>query len=483
MLGVSLIVYPTRLGAWLFRRGLYARGIPALQRTGALGGGLLMLLVVGPGLLLAAAWAMRYLGGAIGWGFVLAVVVTEVVLVVWALLSVVRRLRGRGFTSDLPGVRFDPATDRLSGENTRRNPGRTAATAAALMIGLALVTFIAVLANGMKLSNRRAIERQVKSSYMLVSANGFDSISPTAGDAIAKAPEVSVASNVRSGVGKASGSVQQITGLDPKTISQVYNFEWKDGSKASIDNLGPYEAIVDKAFADKKDLSVGSRFSLQTPKGETFPLEVKGVYKAPPFYPLLGEVSIALPFFDRLYERPQNLYTFLDVKGGANDSTQAGLERDLANFPDAKVETRGAWIDAQDKDFDDFLLLLYVLLALAVIVSLVGMINTLVLSVFERTRELGMLRAVGMTRHQVSRMVRQESVITALIGAALGLPLGVFLAALVTRALSQFNVEFIPPWKNLIGFAIIAMIAGVLAAVAPARRASRLNVLRALQYE
>jgi putative ABC transport system permease protein len=483
MLGVSLIVYPTRLGAWLFSRGLYARGITVLQRIGTLVGGLLMLLVIGPGLLFSAAWAMRYLSSAIGWGFIVAVVVTEVVLVVWALLSVIRRLRGRGFASDLPSVRFEPATDRLSGENTRRNPGRTAATAAALMIGLALVTFIAVLANGMKQSNRRAIERQVKSSYMLVSANGFDSISPSAGDAIAKAPEVAVASNVRSGVGKASGSVQQITGLDPKTISQVYNFEWKDGTNTSIDNLGPYEAIVDKAFADKKDLSVGSRFSLLTPKGETFPLEVKGVYKAPPFYPLLGEVSISLPFFDKVYERPQNLYTFLDVKGGASDSTQAGLERDLANFPDAKVETRTAWIDAQDKDFDDFLLLLYVLLALAVVVSLVGMINTLVLSVFERTRELGMLRAVGMTRNQVSRMVRQESVITALIGAALGLPLGVFLAVLVTRALAQFNVEFVPPWKNLIAFAIVAMIAGVLAAVAPARRASRLNVLRALQYE
>ena len=483
MLGVSLIVYPTRLGAWIFRRGLDARGISVLQRIGALVGGLLMLLVIGPGVLFAAAWAMRYLSSAIGWGFIVAVAVTEVVLVVWTLLAVFRRLRGRRYASDLPGVRFDPATDRLSGENTRRNPGRTAATAAALMIGLALVTFIAVLANGMKQSNRRAIERQVKSSYMLVSANGFDSISPSAGDAISKAPEVSVASNVRSGVGKASGSVEQITGLDPKTISRVYNFEWKDGSNAAVDNLGSYEAIVDKAFADKKNLSVGSRFDLLTSNGKTVPLEVKGVYKAPPFYPLLGEVSIALPFFDGLYERPQNLYTFVDVQGGPSASAQTGLERQLANFPDAKVQTRGEWIHAQDKDFDNFLLLLYVLLALAVIVSLVGMVNTLVLSVFERTRELGMLRAVGMTRHQVSRMVRQESVITALIGAALGLPLGVFLAVLVTRALSQFNVEFLPPWKNLIGFAIVAMIAGVLAAVAPARRASRVNVRRALQYE
>jgi len=483
MLAVSLLVYPTRIGAWLFRRGLNARDLSVGRRIGTLVGGLLMLLLVGPAVLLVAAAAMRYLSSAIGWGFIAAVLVLEVVLVVWVAVLVVRRVRSRGFTSDLPSVRFDPATDRLSGENTRRNPGRTAATAAALMIGLALVTFIAVLANGMKESNRRAIERQVKSTYMLVSANGFDAISPSAGDAISKAPEVSVASNVRTGVGKASGSVQQITGLDPKTISQLYNFEWKDGSNASIDNLGPYGAIVDKAFADKENLSVGSRFDLLTEKGETVPLEVKGVYKAPPFYPLLGEVSISLPFFDKLYERPQNLYTFLDVKGGASASTQARLEQQLANFPDAKVQTREEWITAQDKDFDNFLLLLYVLLALAVIVSLVGMINTLVLSVFERTRELGMLRAVGMTRNQVSRMVRQESVITALIGAALGLPLGVFLAVLVTKALSQFNVEFLPPWKNLIAFAVVAMIAGVLAAVAPARRASRLNVLRALQYE
>ena len=483
MLGVSLLVYPTRLGVWVFRRGLYERGLPALRRTGALAGGLLLLLVVGPGVLLVAAYAMRYLSSVIGWGFIAAILVLEVVLVCWIVFSVIRRLRGHGFPSDFPGVRFDPATDRLSGENTRRNPGRTAATAAALMIGLALVTFIAVLANGMKQSNRRAIERQVKSTYMLTSANGFDSISPAAGNAIAKAPDVAVASSVRAGVGKVAGSVQQITGLDPQTISKVYNFEWKKGSTSSVDNLGSFEAIVDKSFADKKDLELGSRFTLLTPKGESTPLEVKGIYKAPPFFPLLGAVSISKPFFDKLYERPQNLYTFIDVKGSPSASAEHSLKSELANFPDAKVQTRGEWIHDQDKDFDNFLILLYVLLALAVVVSLVGMINTLVLSVFERTRELGMLRAVGMTRHQVSRMVRQESVITALIGAALGLPLGVFLAVLVTRALSQFNVEFVPPWKNLIGFAIVAMIAGVLAAVAPARRASRLNVLRALQYE
>jgi ABC-type antimicrobial peptide transport system permease subunit len=127
--------------------------------------------------------------------------------------------------------------------------------------------------------------------------------------------------------------------------------------------------------------------------------------------------------------------------------------------------------------------MLYVLLALSVIVSVFGIINTLVLSVFERTRELGMLRAVGMTRRQVRRMIRHESIITALIGAALGLPLGVFLAALIVRALGQYEVDFKIPTGQLILFALVTVIVGIVAAVLPARRAARLNVLQALQYE
>ena len=173
----------------------------------------------------------------------------------------------------------------------------------------------------------------------------------------------------------------------------------------------------------------------------------------------------------------------VNVEAEPTTAVTEQLERAVAGFPDANVQTREQWIQQQDEDFNTFLSMLYVLLALSVIVSIFGMVNTLVLSVFERTRELGMLRAVGMTRRQVRRMVRHESVITALIGAALGLPLGVFLAALVTQALGEFDVRFVVPYGQLVVFAIVAVIVGVIAAIAPARRAARLNVLRALQYE
>jgi ABC-type antimicrobial peptide transport system permease subunit len=161
----------------------------------------------------------------------------------------------------------------------------------------------------------------------------------------------------------------------------------------------------------------------------------------------------------------------------------AELKRALTAYPDAKVQTRAAWVTAQAKSVDQVLDLFYVLLALSVIISLFGMINTLVLAVFERTRELGMLRAIGMSRRQMRRMIRHESIVTALIGAALGLPLGVLLAALTTRALGSLGIGFHLPGRQLAGFVLLAVVAGVGAAVLPARRAARLNVLQALQYE
>jgi putative ABC transport system permease protein len=382
-----------------------------------------------------------------------------------------------------PSARFGGAAGSLARGNALRNPGRTAATAAALMIGLALVTFIAVLSSGMKASNREAIEGQVIADYLVTSQSGWQPFVAAAGDAVAEAPVAELATSVRADLAQFAGKDGYLTGIEPESIAQAYRFDWIEGSDAVLAGLGRNGAIVDKDLAEEKDLAVGDRFELMVPSGERIQLEVEGVYAPPPFYPLLGNVSVTRSTFDSLYERPRNQFTFVNVAAGDSGGAKAALEASLADFPDAKVQTREDWITMQDEDFNQFLVMLYVLLALSVIVSLFGMVNTLVLSVFERTRELGMLRAVGMTRRQVRRMIRHESVITALIGAALGLPLGVFLAALVTKALSQFDVQFALPVDLLVVFAVVAMIAGVLAAIVPARRAARLRILEALQYE
>jgi putative ABC transport system permease protein len=375
-----------------------------------------------------------------------------------------------------PAQRIGGSAGALARRNSTRNPGRTAATAAALMIGIALVTFVAVLATGMKQSNRGAIEDQVSAEWVVTSQEGYEPFVAAAGDAL-DGVDGARATDVRSDLAKVAGSARYLTGIEPDAITQAYNFDWVDGSDTVLGEMGQNGALVDKDFAEDKKLTVGETFSLQVPSGEKMPLRVVGIYKPPPFYPLLGNVSIPKKTFDTLYDRPRNQFTF--VNGG----DRAALEQQLEAFPDANLQTRGEWITFQDQDFNQFLTMLYVLLALSVIVSIFGMVNTLVLSVFERTRELGMLRAVGMTRRQVRRMIRHESVITALIGAALGLPLGMFLAALVTKALSQFDVQYAVPVGQLIIFAVIAAIVGILAAILPARRAARLNVLQALQYE
>jgi putative ABC transport system permease protein len=383
----------------------------------------------------------------------------------------------------VPGEKLAGVTGFLARRNTLRNPGRTAATAAALMIGLALVTFVAVLANGMKESNRGAIEEQIRADFVVTSQDGFTPFVASAGDAAVKAPGIEVASSVRAEVGKVAGVDKYVTGIEPDKIASVYNFDWEQGSDAVLGELDEFGAIVDKDFAEDHGLEIGSRFRLLSGSGRATNLEVAATYNPPPFYQLLGSVSILKSKFDELYDRPRNQFTFINVPGEPTPAAEQPLEQALANFPDAKVQTREAWITEQDEEFNQFLIMLYVLLALSVIISIFGMINTLALAVFERTRELGMLRAVGMTRWQARTMIGSESVITALIGAAIGLPLGIFLAALVTRALDQYEVRYAIPLLPLVAFAVVAVVVGLVAAIMPAQRAARLNVLEALQYE
>jgi putative ABC transport system permease protein len=192
-------------------------------------------------------------------------------------------------------------------------------------------------------------------------------------------------------------------------------------------------------------------------------------------------VTIPTAVFDRAFQNPQNLFVLVKTAGGVSPANTRALNSALARFPDAKVQTKAQFVKNQLQGLTLLLNLLYVLLSLSILISLFGIVNTLVLTVFERTRELGMLRAVGMTRRQVRRMIRNESVITALLGAVFGIPLGVALALVIGVAIKY--PAFTIPVGTLVVFVIAAIIAGIVAAIIPARRAARLNVLQALQYE
>jgi putative ABC transport system permease protein len=350
------------------------------------------------------------------------------------------------------------------------------------MIGIALVTFVAVLAQGLRVSNSDAIERQIQSDLIVTSQDGYSEFPAAVGDAVADAEGVETVSNVRQDIAEIDGGGANLTGLDPQ-INQVYDFRWKQGDDALLAQLGDDGAVLPNNVAEDKKLTVGESFTVLSTDNKTKRFVVRGIYEGSPFYPLLGSASVSQAAFDELYERPRNRFTLVNMSDGASDAAKASVESSVEGFPDTRVQTRPEWVEKEDKEIQQFLLLLYVLLALSVVISLFGMVNTLALSVFERTRELGMLRAVGMTRRQVRRMVRHESVITALIGAALGLPLGIFLALLVTNALKQYDLQFAVPGGSLIAFVVVAIIAGLLAAILPARRAARLRVLEALQYE
>jgi putative ABC transport system permease protein len=379
-----------------------------------------------------------------------------------------------------PAARLGGAAGSLARGNAMRNPQRTASTASALMIGLALVTLVSVLAAGLKTRFESSVNSLFNADYALTATDNFSPISIASANALRKVPGVEVVSGVRAGEGRAFGERIGVTGV-AGDISKVITVDWQIGSPSVPATLKWNGAFVSKDYAKAHHLLVYSGINLETPTGKTMHLVVRGIYSPPKGGSPYGDVTISTQRFDAEYQNPQNVYTFVNVAGGVTPQNTQKLTNALASFPDAKIQTESQFKHNQEQGIDTLLNLLYVLLSLSIVISLFGIVNTLVLTVFERTREMGMLRAVGMTRRQLRRMIRHESIVTALIGAALAIPLGIVLALMVGKAIQY--PAFTIPWSRIVVFVVAAVVAGILAAIFPARRAARLNVLNALQYE
>jgi putative ABC transport system permease protein len=374
-------------------------------------------------------------------------------------------------------------TGRLARENAMRQPGRTATTAAALMIGLALVTFVTVFAAGLNSSIAKTIDENFKSDVILQNTDGFSPIPKDAVDAARDADGVSSVSSITYGSGQYRGEQIRLAGVDPRTINGVLDLKFDGGSPAILSGLGARDAILDESWADSKGLDVGDEVRVRTPLEKTAVYTVRGEVEGA--LDLYGKMLVPESTIGLLFGTTQPSIALVRVEHGTSAAqVQDELESALAQrYPTVEVQNQEQLKDQQEQQVNTLLALVYALLSLAVIVSLFGIVNTLALSIHERTRELGMLRAVGMSRRQVRTMVRYEAVITALIGAILGTVLGVLLAVLVSRPLADEGFTLSYPVGTLIILLVLAAVAGVVAAILPARWASRLDVLRALAYE
>jgi putative ABC transport system permease protein len=380
-------------------------------------------------------------------------------------------------------------TGQLARENSIRQPGRTLITAAALTVGLALVAFVSVLADGTKATINQAVSRSFAGNLIVEnsqSGNNEQGIPALVAPALRRVPGVAAVTPVAFTQGRANGSSSNvtITAIDPSTFERVYRVEWKKGSNATLLSLGSDGTILTKSYAESKHLKVGQSLSVLTPTGKRISLTVRGI--ASDNARLLGELTVSLGLAREAFGQRDDALNFVSYAPGAsNAQVQPAVNRILAaSFPQARSRTAAQFKQDQSNQINTLLALIYVLLALSVIVSLFGIVNTLILSIYERTRELGMLRAIGTSRRQIRQMIRYESVITALIGGVFGLVIGVVGALLVTSlTLSESGYVQSIPVGTLAILLVVAAFAGLLAAQLPARRAARLDMLQALASE
>lgn len=374
------------------------------------------------------------------------------------------------------------ATGRLAQQNAMRHPSRTAATAAALMVGVTLVSLMTIIAASMKTSANSVINSALRADFIVSSggvAGGSSGFSPRIEQSLSALPQVAAVTGIRSGTVLVYGKTTPVVGADPIKASELFNMGVTQGRLAS---LTPSGIAVSTQVANSRHLSLGS------PVAMTFPVTGRKAFTVQAIYSvreLAGDYVLPLAAAKANFPQNLDIDVFIKLAPGVSAGTgHHAIETVLAAYPNSTLMDQAQYKAQYAKQVNQMLNLVYGLLALAVIIALIGIANTLVLSVYERTRELGLLRAVGTTRGQLRSIVRLESLVISLLGAIEGLVLGILFGwAIVAAMHTQGVTHLVFPVAQLLVLTVLAGLAGIVAAISPSRRAARLDILKAVTTE
>ncbi|NEB80642.1 ABC transporter permease [Streptomyces sp. SID14478] len=377
-----------------------------------------------------------------------------------------------------PLLRAFGISGKLARLNSVRNPRRTAATASALMIGLTLITGLTVIAGSVQGAINKMAADSLKADYVVSMANG-NALSPDVVKTLDATDGVTATSGLTNSPSRIDGTTEYLTGVNGKTVDKLVELPMDSGKFT----VGGTSVVVDDKTADDHGWKAGSTFTTTYEDGKKQRLTVAGVYQGNEMVTgvLLGSTTLN-PHIDGT---ASDMQVMLKTSGGTSDATKDKLTKALGDNPAIQVQDKQDISNQIAQVFTLMLNMLYGLLAMAVIVAVLGVINTLAMSVFERQQELGMLRAIGIDRKGIKRMVRLESLVISLFGGVLGIGLGVFFGWAAGRLIgnSMSTYELILPWGRMGVFLVLAGAVGILAALWPARRAARLNMLAAIKSE
>ncbi|MEU6391261.1 FtsX-like permease family protein [Streptomyces sp. NPDC046939] len=377
-----------------------------------------------------------------------------------------------------PLLRAFGISGKLARLNSVRNPRRTAATASALMIGLTLITGLTVIAGSVQSAIDKMAADSIKADYVVSMANG-SMLSPDVRETLDKTAGTTATSGMSDSPSRIDGTGESLTGVNGKTLGHLVDLPVKDGTFS----VGGTRVVVDDKTAKDHRWSAGSDFTVTYADGKKQRLTVAGVYEA---NEMIRGIMVDSPTLDpHMTDGVSDMQVLVKTSGGASDATKDKLTKALGENPAIKIQDRQDISNEVAQMFTLMLNMLYGLLAMAVIVAVLGVINTLAMSVFERQQEIGMLRAIGIDRKGIKRMVRLESLVISLFGGVLGIGLGVFFGwaagELIGQTMSTYALVL--PWGRMGVFLALAAVVGILAALWPARRAARLNMLTAIKAE